>query len=208
MLLIKVDLSKPISLNLPGTAKLLSGGYFFADANLNYFTPTQIADYKITEISDIQVINDLNKLDYSIQDDGSVRKMTTGPSPLSDQLEGTELESFMRGAKYISKKNASISYDSRFSSLKQQESALEQSTWDQQLTEATAYLNDNSAEVPLLELIASSRGITVNEVALRIQAAATNYANARNSLLAELKSHFSSIDNSTSALDLKSLGWI
>lgn len=208
MLLIKVDLSKPISLNLPSTSKLLSGGYFFADANLNYFTPTQISDYKITEILDMQVIADLNKVDYSIQDDGSVRKMTTGPDPLSSALEGDELESFMRGAKYISKKNASIAYDSKFGSLKQQESALEQSTWDQQLAEATAYLSNSSVDVPLLELLAASRGTTINEIALRIQAAALNYANARNSLVAELKSHYNSIDNSASALDLKSLGWI
>jgi len=47
-------------------------------------------------------------------------------------------------------------------------SAMERSTWDQQVSEAGAYLSDAGASAPLLRAIAEARGIEVADLAKRV----------------------------------------
>jgi len=55
-------------------------------------------------------------------------------------------------------------YDRKFLSLKAEESKLEQYLWDTQITEA----NNLEGETPLLNSIATAKGITVSEVATSV----------------------------------------
>ena len=57
-------------------------------------------------------------------------------------------------------------YDRKFLSLKAEESKLEQYLWDTQITEA----NNLEGETPLLNSIATAKGITVSEVATSVLA--------------------------------------
>lgn len=207
MLLVKIDPAKPISINLPASSKMLLGTYFFVDASITYFTPTQISDYNIIEITDPTLISDLSLLDYSIQDDGSVRKMTTGPNPLSEPLD-EQLASFLRGAKFISKRNVGLVYDIKFSAVTYSETALEKSSWDQQLSEAYNVINSGAITAPLLSVLASAKGITLNEMAQRVITASELYTATCNQLVTELKTHTSMIESATTALELKNFGWI
>jgi hypothetical protein len=207
MLLLKANLAKPLSIQLPPNSKWLVGGYILIDADISVFTPSQISDYSIITISDATAAT-LTALDYTIQDDGQVRKLTTGPTPLSAPLDGSDLDNYMAGAKYLSKLNAAASYNTQYNALPNSESMLEQSTWSQQLAEATAYTADNTVATPLLSVLAPTRNETVAQYAADVIAAAAAYDTARNTLLAALKSQYQSIDNTTAASDLKNLGWI
>jgi|694.fasta_scaffold127684_2 hypothetical protein len=69
-------------------------------------------------------------------------------------------------------------YDKRFLQESLGVSNLESSTWLQQKSEAEAYTADNTSPTPLLSALASSRGITLQEMANKVNSA-VNAFNAK-----------------------------
>jgi hypothetical protein len=208
MLLLKINSTKPLTIQLPTDSKWLINGFVLINGDIINFTPTEINDFGIISVTNPETIASLTNLDYSIQDDGQVQKLTTGPTPLSAPLEGVELDQYMQGAKYLSKINASNNYQTQFQTMEQQENGLEQSSWSEQLAEAQAYQADPAASVPLLDSLAAVRGMTVADYAAAVIAASASYTTARNTLLVDLKTAYQNIDNAATALELKNLGWI
>lgn len=208
MLLLKINQAKPLTIQLPTDARWLINNFVLFEGDINNFTPTEINDFGLISLTDPVTIANLTNLDYSIQDDGQVQKLTTGPNPLSAPLEGVALDQYIAGAKYLSKINASNAYQVQYQAMEEQENGLEKSSWNEQYAEAQAYQADPSASVPLLDSLAAVRGISVADYASLVIAANTAYTNARNTLLVDLKSQYQTIDSCTTALDLKNTGWI
>ena len=123
-------------------------------------------------------------------------------------MVGADLSTFMSGAKYIAKLNAADSFNSQYTALSSNESQLEQATWAQQLTEATAYLADNNSSTPLLTQLATIRNLTVAQYAQNVVDANASYISAVNALLVDLKGQYQSIDDAATPQDLKNTGWI
>jgi len=75
-------------------------------------------------------------------------------------------------------------YDKRMQLLNLHASALEEASWDDQRTEAFAYVQDNTTPVPTLTLLAAARGITVQEMSTKVVNAVNNYNASIANLLA------------------------
>ena len=76
-------------------------------------------------------------------------------------------------------------YDNRMRNLNMNVSNLEFYSWEQQRKEAEIYVSDNTASVPLLQSLATSRGITISEMANKINTAVTNYYSSLSTLLSK-----------------------
>lgn len=75
-------------------------------------------------------------------------------------------------------------YDKRMQHLNLHASALEEASWDDQRTEAMSYAQDNTVAVPTLTVLASARGITVQEMSTKVINAVNSYNASIASLLA------------------------
>jgi len=75
-------------------------------------------------------------------------------------------------------------YDKRMQLLNLHASALEEASWDDQRTEAFAYVQDNTTPVPTLTVLAAARGITVQEMSTKVVNAVNNYNASIANLLA------------------------
>ena len=74
-------------------------------------------------------------------------------------------------------------FAARSKALREKYSDAEVASWDQQRTEAAAYIADDTSTTPLLSAIASGRGITALELAQKVIANASEYDAAFGSLL-------------------------
>jgi len=75
-------------------------------------------------------------------------------------------------------------YDKQLKQSNAEVSSLEALSWTQQRSESNAYELDNTAEVPMLTALATSRGITVAEMSQKVQAAIQSHSNKITELLA------------------------
>ena len=66
-------------------------------------------------------------------------------------------------------------YDHKLQALNINVSTLESSTWEKQKSDYIKYTNNNSANVPLLDALATSRGIEKADMAVLIRQAINNY---------------------------------
>lgn len=82
-------------------------------------------------------------------------------------------------------------YDKRLIELKLNVSDIESQSWDQQRQEAVAYKTDASSPTPMLTILASSRNITVSEMADKV----INAVNKYNSDLTNLLGRKQGIEN-------------
>ena len=208
MILIKIQPNKDIDIPIPYDARKIIGGYFWVNANLLDYSSMKIFEYSMIEITNEQLISDLNKLHYTIRDNGDVCHLTSGLNPWSDPLAGDDLDSWMRGTKYIAKKNAAFFYESKFTALSATESNLESASWSQQLAEAKTYQNDNTAVTPLLSALATARNLTISEYAANIINASNKFNEAMKALLVELKTQYQIIDDAVTPLELKNTSWV
>lgn len=94
-----------------------------------------------------------------------------------------EIDNTVKFMQYIMYKMLDEFYDKRFTQINLTASVLEQSTWAQQRYEAEIYILDNTKEVPLLNALASSRNISVGEMANKIISAINNYNQSTTDLL-------------------------
>jgi hypothetical protein len=193
----------------PGHAVVLTGvGYSLIDSTSTWYTSSNIGVDVLTEITDPTLIDQLKLLIHTIHTDGTVRLYGSGTDWLGEAITGDDLANFLAGAKYIAKLNAAAAYDKKYATLSSTESALERSTWNQQLTEAKALQTDPNAATPLLTALAASRGISTTQYAQDVVTAATAYSTAQADLVARLKAAYREIDNTTTAQALKDTGWL
>ena len=75
-------------------------------------------------------------------------------------------------------------YDHRLQALNVNVSELEFKSWDKQKTELAEYRADNTATVPLLTALATSRGITLGAMATLVENAIADYDDKVKTLLA------------------------
>jgi hypothetical protein len=74
-------------------------------------------------------------------------------------------------------------YDLKYTELNLETGALEVATWNQQKLEADAFIADNTASVPMLQALATARGISKLEMANKIITANESYNTSVSSLL-------------------------
>jgi hypothetical protein len=86
--------------------------------------------------------------------------------------------------KAVLRKHLDEIYDHRLQALNINVSALESSTWEKQKSDYIKYTNNNSANVPLLDALATSRGIEKADMAVLIRQAINNYDEKVRTLLA------------------------
>lgn len=209
MLLIKFDGNFPIrAFRLPTSHKIVMGTYVWTNADISFYTTSEISNMDIRVITDPTLIAAIDMCDHTIHTDGHVRFYGTGTDWLGDPLNGSRFNKFMVGAKYFAKLNAKTSFDTKFLALQHRESALEESTWAQQLAEANSYIANNSASVPLITSLAAANGQTVAQFAQSIVDADIAYNNAVADLLTQLNVQYNLIDAATTATELKNTGWI
>ena len=209
MLLIKFDGKFPITaFRLPPSYKIVMGNYVWTNADISFFTPAEIAGMNIRTITDPTLIEAINLGDHTIHTDGTVRFYGTGTNWLGDPLTGDKFAKFMVCAKYFAKLNAKDSFDAKFSSIHHRESALEESTWSQQLAEAKAYTANHSAPTPLLSLLAVANNQSLASFVQSVLDADVAYNTAVANLLSQLNEQYRLIDASLVPNDLKKLGWI
>lgn len=75
-------------------------------------------------------------------------------------------------------------YDARLKALNLTVSELEFSTWSQQREEVKAYRADNTVATPYLQALANARGISISEMATKVESAIAAYDSSVASLLA------------------------
>jgi hypothetical protein len=219
MLLMKLDWSQPLSFQLPAGTKTAVKGWVLVDLPLGNFTPEQAVKFNIHEITDPALIEALGHLDYSVRDDGCVTLTGTVGDHTDDvhsledhmmhfpEIDPVHLPHFLAGYKYISKLECQAHYDQRFVALSPAHSSLEASTWPQQLAEAQAYQSNPAYPTPLLSILAQGSGMSVADLAQRAIDRNNSYEGAKASLLAEMIGDQLEIDNCSTPLEVKQLGW-
>jgi hypothetical protein len=96
-------------------------------------------------------------------------------------------------------------YDKRFMQQSLQVSTLEFNTWAQQKAEAEAYNLDNTTPTPLLSALATSRGITLQQMVDKVNAAIVSYNNTIATMLANKQAVETEIKACSSMLECNTL---
>jgi hypothetical protein len=86
-------------------------------------------------------------------------------------------------------------YKQKFTTLQINKTPQEQATWDVQLSEANAYLADNTVETPTLTLLANARGTNVEELATLVISASSNYNTQISEMFAEEETYVTQLKN-------------
>jgi hypothetical protein len=86
-------------------------------------------------------------------------------------------------------------YKQKFTTLQINKTPQEQATWDVQLSEAKAYLADNTVETPTLTLLANARGTNVEELATLVISASSNYNTQISEMFAEEETYVTQLKN-------------
>ena len=99
------------------------------------------------------------KSTYGVTEEGTTNKEK---EEVTDDIRNTYTIPFMRAV--ITLKIQEI-FEKRYNILRTKYSQLESSTWDDQVSESKAYLQDDSVEVSLIDRLAEVRGLTVEDFA-------------------------------------------
>ena len=120
-------------------------------------------------------------------------------------ITDTEIANTIELGKVILRKRLNEIYIEKFKKLNLQPDMLELATWDQQKTEAAAYVEDNAAPVPMLTALAAARSITVSEMATLVNNAVAAYNTSVAELLAARQTVEQTIKNMTEIGDFNVL---
>lgn len=85
--------------------------------------------------------------------------------------------------------------------------AGEQQSWDKQETEARAFNANSSASVPLLQALATARGIAVADLAARILSKSDQFATYSGSIIGKRQRYEDLVAASTTIADVDSITW-
>jgi hypothetical protein len=90
-------------------------------------------------------------------------------------LTDTDISNTVKFIQHIMRLRLDEIYDKRLLQQKMQVSALEHDSWATQLQEAQAYQVDNSASVPMIQALATARGIKLSAMVTKVIEAHTAY---------------------------------
>ena len=220
MLLMKIDWSQPLSFQRPPGTKYSTHGWVLVDDQLGNYTADQILKYAIHEILDPTVIADLQFINYTVLDDGSVA-LTSTVGDHTDAVESQEDHmqffpkidpaneaTFLAGYKYIANLEIQMEYDKRFAALGPVTSNLEAASFNSQLAEAQAVQSNPNYPTPLLSSLSAASGLSVADLAASAVAKNSAYQDSINGLLGKMLADKQAVQNSPTALQVKQLGWI
>ncbi|MFJ4141405.1 hypothetical protein [Pseudomonas sp. NPDC089734] len=80
-------------------------------------------------------------------------------------------------------------------------------SWPQQVQEATALLLDPKASTPLLSAIADARGLTVKDLAERVQSKAAGYATYSGAIIGKRQAAEDLLDKANSLEEVEAVAW-
>lgn len=86
-------------------------------------------------------------------------------------------------------------YKQKFETLTINKTPQERATWDAQVSEATAFINDPTVTTPTLTLIANARGTTVADLAPIVLSASENYKTQIAQMFADEETYVSQLKN-------------
>lgn len=219
MLLLKID-SSPLTFQIPPGTKYSTHGWMLVDLPITNFNASQIAQYKINEITDATLLSELLYIDHTVLDDGTVVSVTTvvdaNPEDISaghlvhfDALKDPDqIRLFLAGYKYLSNLEIQVEYDAKFANLGVSTSSLEASTFTQQLAEAQAFIANNSFPTPMLSVLSAASGITVTQLASDAIAKQAAYQSRQATLLGQMLADKQAVNNCSTPLEVRQLGWI
>ena len=99
-------------------------------------------------------------------------------------INETEIANTVLLGAAILRKKLDFFYTEKYKSLSLQADPLESATWEQQKTEAAAFTADNSASVPMLDALATARGISTTAMVTLVNNAVSAYNTSMTTLLA------------------------
>ena len=220
MLLMKINWQAPLDFQIPAGTKYSSHGWVLVDLPMSQFNPDLVLKYRIQEVNDPQMLDNLKDIDYTVLNtSGKVVKITSivdvNPDTLDEdhlshfpELAGENLAEFIAGIKYLSKLEIQNKYDRLFAALSPTHSALEAATWTQQLAEATAYQGNPSYPTPLLSTLSQASGLSISELAQRAIEQNSAYESSKTNLLAQMLDDQVAVDNCQTAHEVEQLGWL
>lgn len=140
-----------------------ANGWMFATS----YGPTISVRPNTSQSDQLQIINSTEPSDEKV-------KYTLTDANISNAVKF--LKAYMQ-------KVLNETYDTRFNKLTPGNN-LEVATWDSQLKEAQQFISDSTSSTPILNILATARGLTVAELSQRIVAASEVYTQQVIQLLA------------------------
>lgn len=121
----------------------------------------------------------------------------TEPSPMSlGDLKAVKLAGIAR------------EFSDRMSTLKSSYPEEEIQSWFKQESEARAYIDDTSASTPLLSAMATARGITVEDLALRVVANADAWSATSGALIGKRQKYEDQIAAANDVASVSGISWV
>lgn len=111
--------------------------------------------------------------------------------PMSDQ----EVTDRYEAIRWVRIRMVKDYYKQKFETLLINKTPQERATWDAQVSEATAFLNDPTVDTPTLTLIANARGTTVTNLASIVLTASQNYTTAVAQMFADEETYVTQLKN-------------
>jgi hypothetical protein len=220
MLLMKIDWNQPLTFQLPPDTKYTTHGWLVLDLPIANFNADQIAKYKIVQLTDPQVIAEFAHINYTVLDDGCVALVTTvadhNPESIAEGhmhhfptlTSAEDIDLFLKGYKYLSCLEIQAEFDVKFSNMRSMTSKLEASTHQQQLEESQAVQANPNYPTPLLSALSAASGISVGELASQALAKNAAFQAQQATLLGEMMAEKKAVNDCTTPLQVKQLGWI
>jgi len=216
----KIDWNQALTFQLPPNTKYTTHGWVVVDLPIVNFNADQIAKYKIVQLTDPQVIAEMEHINYTVLDDGTVAYVTTvADHTPNDIVDGhlqhfptltshEDIELFLKGYKYLSILEIQAEYDVKFANLNVTTSSLEASTFNQQLAEAQALQANPNYPTPLLSALSAASGISTGDLASQALAKNAAFQAQQATLLGEMLADKKAVNDCTTPLQVKQLGWI
>lgn len=133
-------------------------------------------------------------------DPAQVRLLSKVPYPAAEQAQ-------LAAAKLAKLQQVNAACDAAVFALTATYPQAEIQSWPQQVKEADAFVADDSAQVPLLTMIAAQRGLEVVELVQRVHAKVSAYAQASGYLIGKRQALEDAIDAAASIAELEALEW-
>lgn len=123
-----------------------------------------------------------------------------------------EIDAKVRELKFIEAKAKKLdeinqAFESAMEAITAQYPEIEKLSWDKQEREARAYLADNTVATPLLDSIATARGVDKTELAQKIVKKADTYSLIAGSAIGKRQALEDKINSATSIDELEAIVW-
>jgi hypothetical protein len=151
----------------------------------------------IVTVSDEQHASVINRAPGATFEYVNGQFVISAPSPMSlGDLKAVKLAGIAR------------EFSERMSTLKSSYPEEEIQSWFKQESEARAHINDANADTPLLSAMAAARGITVEDLALRVVTNADAWSTVSGELIGKRQKYEDQIAAANDAVSVSAVVWI